>query len=119
VTGIAVPSLSVALREQNAEVQQATLGHVLDSLNALAKKRKIVLGVVLDEFQELSRFGEAAEWHLRGVIQKHSQVSYVVAGSKAALLDAMQAKGRAFYQLFDRCAFGPIDARHLGSWIGD
>ncbi len=117
VTGLTVPSVSVALRQEAVDVQQATLGHVLDSLNLLAAKRKIVLGVVLDEFQELSRFGETAEWHLRGVIQKHAHVSYVVAGSRVALLDAMQAKGRAFYQLFERCPFGPIDARHLASWI--
>ncbi|MEK7239288.1 MAG: hypothetical protein AAB224_01750 [Gemmatimonadota bacterium] len=119
MTGLTVPSFSVALRQESADVQQASLGHVLDSLNALAAKRKIVLGVVLDEFQELSRFGETAEWHLRGVIQKHTHVSYVVAGSKVALLDAMQAKGRAFYQLFERCPFGPIDARHLAAWIDE
>lgn len=117
VTGLTVPSFSVALRHEAVEVQQATLGHVLDSLDLLAAQRKIVLGVVLDEFQELGRFGETAEWHLRGVIQKHAHASYVVAGSKVALLDAMQAKGRAFYQLFERCPFGPIDARHLATWI--
>ncbi len=119
VTGLSVPSFSVALRQESADVQQASLGHVLDSLNALAAKRNIVLGVVLDEFQELSRFGETAEWHLRGVIQKHRHLSYVVAGSRVALLDAMQAKGRAFYQLFERCPFGPIDARHLAAWIDE
>lgn len=117
VTGLAVPSFSMSLRQETTDAQQTSLGHVLDSLNALAKKRKVVMGVVLDEFQELSRFGETAEWHLRGVIQEHTHVSYVVAGSKVALLDAMQAKGRAFYQLFERCPFGPIDARHLAAWI--
>ncbi len=119
LTGLTVPSFSVALRQESMDVQQASLGHVLDSLNALAARQQVVLGVVLDEFQELSRFGETAEWHLRGVIQKHSHVSYVVAGSHLALLEAMQAKGRAFYQLFERCPFGPIDARHLAGWIDE
>ena len=77
---------------------------------ALAGDRAITLGIVLDEFQEISRFGgESAEWHLRGIIQHHQHVSYVLAGSQAHIIERMLDQGRAFYGLADHLQFGPID----------
>ena len=73
---------------------------------------------MLDEFQEIQRFGgEDAEWNLRGIIQHHEHVSYVLAGSQAHIIERMLAKGRAFYGLADQLQFGPIDAAHLAAWI--
>src|ERR1019366_6511346 len=47
------------------KTQEASLARVLDLLDELAGKRKMTLGLVLDEFQEIARFGEHAEWRLR------------------------------------------------------
>ena len=110
-TGLPSLSLDVSVRDSDPATQEASLAHVLDLLNALAGKRHMTLALVLDEFQEIARFGEQAEWRLRGGIQRHQHLSYVVAGSHLALLDAMQGKGRAFYKLFERCPFGPIAGR--------
>ena len=116
-TGLPSLSLDVSVRDSDPATQEASLAHVLDLLNALAGKRHMTLALVLDEFQEIARFGEQAEWRLRGVIQRHQHLSYVVAGSHLALLDAMQGKGRAFYKLFERCPFGPIAPDHMAAWI--
>jgi hypothetical protein len=120
VTGLIVPTLEAGLREQDLETQQATLQGILDTLDAMAGERGAKLGVVLDEFQEIHRLGgEAAEWHLRGVIQSHRHVAYVLSGSRTALIRRMLEKGRAFYKLFDLLHLGPIEPRHFARWIDE
>jgi len=117
-SGLILPSLDVSLRSAPLEEQRGSLSKTLDSIDALAKARKTPIGVVLDEFQEIQRFGgEAGEWHLRGSIQHHQHVSYVLAGSQAHIIERMLDKGRAFYGLADQLQFGPIEAGHLSKWI--
>ena len=119
-TGLIVPSLDVKLRAGSIDEQRASLGRTLDAIDALAKSRKTPIGIVLDEFQEIQRFGgDAAEWHLRGIVQHHRHVSYVLAGSQAHIIERMLDKGRAFYGLADHLEFGPIGDKHLASWIDD
>lgn len=119
-TGLVVPSLQVGLREASAEEQRRALGSVLDTLDAMAGERGMGLGVALDEFQELHRFGgEAAEWHLRGVIQHHRNLSYVLAGSAQEIIRRMVSEGGAFYGMLDALAFGPMDPDHLGRWVDE
>jgi hypothetical protein len=117
-SGLILPGLDVSLRAAPLEEQRISLAKTLDSINGLAKARKTPIGVVLDEFQEIQRFGgEAGEWHLRGIMQHHQHVSYVLAGSQAHIIERMLDKGRAFYGLADQLQFGPIDPGHLSKWI--
>jgi uncharacterized protein len=121
VTGLIIPSVDVSLRDASSEEQSRTLVSVLDAVNALAGERAVLLGLVLDEFQELAEIGgPRAEWTLRGAIQRHQHVSYIFAGSKPHLIRRMvHEKGRALYQLADELSFGPIDPRHMASWIDE
>ena len=117
-SGLILPSLDLSLRAAPLTEQRASLSKTLDSIDGLAKARKTTIGVVLDEFQEIQRFGgEEGEWHLRGVIQHHQHVSYVLAGSQAHIIERMLDQGRAFYGLADQLQFGPIDPGHLSQWI--
>jgi hypothetical protein len=120
-TGLAIPTLDASLRDRDADQQRATLGNALDTLNTLAGDRGIRLGVILDEFQEIYRLGgERAEWHLRGVIEQHANVSYVMAGSRTRLIERMVSDpGRAFYKLMDLLFLGPMDDEHFSRWIDD
>ncbi len=118
VTGIIIPSLDVHLRRADLDDQRNTLGNVLDAMEGMARDRETTIGIVLDEFQEIRKFGgEDAEWHLRGVIQPHHHVSYVLAGSATHLIERMTDTGRAFYGLLDQLYIGPIDPSHLTRWI--
>lgn len=56
-TGLILPSLDLGLRRSPVEDQRRTFAQVLDPLNDLAGSRERGLGVVLDEFQEIHRFG--------------------------------------------------------------
>src|SRR5688572_16712475 len=117
-SGLILPSLDVGLRSAGLEDQRKSLAQTLDAIDALAGDRAITLGIVLDEFQEISRFGgESAEWHLRGIIQHHQHLSYVLAGSQAHIIERMLDQGRAFYGLADHLQFGPIDPEHIAGWI--
>ncbi len=117
-TGLILPSLDLALRSASLEDQRTSLSTTLDSIDALAKLRQTPIGIVLDEFQEIQRFGgEEAEWYLRGIIQHHQNVSYVLAGSEAHIIERMLDTGRAFYGLADQLQIGPIDEGHLSAWI--
>lgn len=119
-TGLIVPSIDVALRSAPVDAQRASVERVLDGLDALARDRKTTIGIVIDEFQEIRRFGgDDAEWHLRGVVQRHKHVSYVFAGSEAHLIERMLDSGRAFYKLADLIRMGPIDDGHLARWIDE
>lgn len=114
-------SLEPGIREAGPEEQRKTFGDALDAIDALASTRKQPVGVVLDEFQEIHKFGgEDAEWHLRGVIQRHQYVAYVLAGSRESLIQHMTSdKGRAFYQLAEKMRLDPIDAPHMAHWIDE
>ncbi|HEV8454258.1 MAG TPA: hypothetical protein VGQ24_05180, partial [Gemmatimonadales bacterium] len=119
-TGLIRPSLDIRLRSAPLEEQRASLSKTLDSIDGLAGARQMPVGIVLDEFQEIQRFGgDTAEWHLRGIIQHHQNVSYILAGSQAHIIERMLDKGRAFYGLADQLQLGAIDPAHLSAWIDD
>ncbi len=114
------PTLVLDLSRRNAPLQdqRTSLGAALDAIEQLAAEKGKPIGIVLDEFQEIHRFGgEEAEWHLRGVIQEHRHVSYVLAGSRESLIHQMTQKNRAFFRLFELLRFGPMDEDHLATWI--
>jgi len=120
VTGLTLPTLSLEGRTDALEEQRATLARVLDTIDLVAAQRKARVGIVLDEFQTIARFGgEGAEWHLRGIIERHQHVAYVGAGSELSLLAAMKGEGRAFYKLFRELHLGPIDPEHMARWIDE
>lgn len=119
-TGLVMPSFDVGLRQDSVDAQRENLTQVLDGLNGIAKARKTSIGLVLDEFQEITKFGgENAEWHLRGVVQRHKHVSYIFAGSQQHLIRSMLLNGRAFYNMLDQHHFGPISRRQISEWIDE
>lgn len=118
VSGLMLPALSMSLREAAPIDQHQTLGNILETFNQRAKKQNLTLGLVLDEFQEISRLGgRDAEWDLRSRIQTHDDISYVFSGSHEHLIERMTDKNEAFYGLCDKLSFGPIEPGHLSRWI--
>jgi hypothetical protein len=117
-TNTIMPSLDVGLRSADIDDQRQSLQEVLNAIEAMAVDRGTSLGVVLDEFQEIHKFGgEDAEWHLRGVIQQHQHISYVLSGSATHLIERMTSVENAFYGMLDRLYVGPMESSHLAQWI--
>lgn len=117
-TGLLLPSVGVGLSDTELSSQRTTFADALDAIEALAITKGQHLGIILDEFQEIHQFGgETAEAHLRGIIQHHRHLSYVLAGSDQRLIQAMIGKSRPFYKLLTPLPIGPIDPVHLSAWI--
>jgi hypothetical protein len=112
-----LPSVRLSLGPDEAD--GALLPDVLSALNAQVARRKLVLGLGLDEFQRIHEWGgEDAEWALRDALQRHGAIGYVLAGSKRKLIEAMMStKGRAFWKLADVLRMDAISPGELADWI--
>jgi hypothetical protein len=117
-TGMPLPSIDFNLRGDETGKQRQTLCNVLDAINETARESNMMVGIALDEFQEIHKFGgETAEWELRASIQKHGHVGYVLSGSREHLIQRMLKNKGALYKLVDKLPFGPINPRHLADWV--
>jgi len=117
-TGIPSPSIDFNLRADEVGKQPQTLSNVLDAIDESAKDAGTMVGIALDEFQEIHKFGGAtAEWDLRAAIQRHGHVSYVLSGSREHFIQRMAESKGALYKLVDKLPFGPINPRRLADWI--
>ncbi|TVP48483.1 MAG: ATP-binding protein [Gemmatimonadales bacterium] len=119
-----VLTLEVTLRQRPVEDQRAAFEAVLDRLEAHAQERAEAgepgVAVLMDEFQDIVEVGgDRADWFLRSIMQRHTHLSYVCAGSREALIHEMLGEKRAFYKHFQLLHIGPIDPRHLARWIED
>ena len=96
-----LPTVSLGIKSPAQAEQPALLIEALRQLETLAGKQKAPIGVIFDEFQELLYLGGAdIEKQLRGEMQIHQRVGYVIAGSETALLTEMISNpNRPFYKL--------------------
>lgn len=110
--------LSPALFGAKSDTQAQTLSDVLDAINAMATTKRQPVAIVLDEFQEIEQMGDRAAWRLRGTMQRHDAVSYICAGSRQSIIDAMTGANGAFYKLLDPpLEVGPIAPAFFAKWI--
>jgi hypothetical protein len=119
-----VLALEVTLRRRPVEDQRAAFEAVLDRMEDHARERAEAgepgVVVIMDEFQDVLEVGgERADWFLRSIMQRHTHLSYICAGSREALIQELLGEKRAFYKHFQLLPIGPIDAGHLARWIED
>ncbi len=119
-TGSVRLTLDAVQRDAPAEEQVRILGEVLDAIESLAAGKRRVVGVALDEFQEIDRLGgKDAEAGLRAILRRHEHVSYLLAASDGGLIEEIGNRDRAFYDRFDILEFRPIDPPRLAEWIAE
>lgn len=100
VTGLSVTfkdalEMAVDLRRS----RRLGLGNALDLAEHLAAHRGRRLFVVMDEFQEIRRFGSATFGVLRSHLQRQQHVTYLFLGSRRGLLNALFTKeNEPFYR---------------------
>lgn len=114
------PRLVLGAERRRAPVdqQRRSLEEVIEGLAVEARSRESRVVLVLDEFQAVRRFGgEAAEWHLRDLVQRHGEMSFVCAGSEVSVVQDLLEPDRAFHRMFELLHVGPMDSEHLASWI--
>jgi hypothetical protein len=117
--GTALPGLSLSFDPAATAARPAFFIDALDAIEAEVARRKLRLGIGIDEFQRLVEWGgEDIEWALKAALEKHRHLSYVFAGSARTLIEEMVSnKRRALWKAVDTLAMGPIDAAELAAWI--
>lgn len=82
----------------------------IDGLARLAADVKKPTALVIDEFQKVIELGGATtEAQIRAAIQRHTELGFVFAGSKTALLNDMTLNpARPFYRMGVRHFLGPL-----------
>lgn len=121
---IGVPGLfKVRIKDRpqtGEEAQRRLFAEVLEQLHEGLGRARQPAVVVIDEFQEIHRFGEeVSEWNLRSVIQHQERLSYLLLGSAESLIQRMQRKNRAFYGMFEKLPVGEIEPTLLATWIDE
>lgn len=101
------PKLSIDFSESH--ISQNTLSQVFNIPEQMAKRQGQVV-VVMDEFQEITRFEkEGIEGLLRSVTQQQQGVSYLFLGSKTHLMSQMfESKKRPFFNSGMHVQIGPL-----------
>jgi uncharacterized protein len=109
-------SLEVATGEKEA------LPALLEGMRhaeALAKKTKRKLVVIIDEFSDLEKYnGPSVEKALRAEIQQQASIGYIFSGSEeSVMLSMVQDRKRAFFKLGRIMELGPIGRKEYIDFI--
>lgn len=114
-----LPTIALTLSATPRADEYLLITEVLDALERELSRRRIRLGLLLDEFQRIHEWGgEDAEWALKGVTERHRAISYVLAGSERTLIEEMiGSKQRGLWKLFDVLRMRPIDPSLFALWI--
>lgn len=117
--GTATPSLDLHLEPGAQVARPALFTEALDAIEAELAKRKLTLGLGLDEFQRLLLWGgEDIEWALKASLERHRHISYVLAGSARSLIEEMVTnRHRALWKATGTLAVGPIPTDEFAAWI--
>ena len=109
--------ITFGLREQ--EIRGGLIPAALGAVNAQMESEGRRMALAIDEFQRIHDWGgEDAEWALKAAMESHQAVSYVLAGSRRHVIEAMiTTKGRALWKQVDALEFGPIPPDDLAAWI--
>jgi hypothetical protein len=119
-TGVPSISFGADRRTADAEEKRRALEIVFGRLADIRQRTRRPVALVLDEFQSIHALsGEAGEWHLRDLMQRHGDLSFICAGSQESLIQEMMGAKRAFYKMFELLHLGPLDEAHFAAWIGE
>lgn len=110
-------SISGELRESDPS---ATLGGVLHLLNESAADMDQAWTVCFDEFQDIRLLGgPRVDWYLRGIMQEHTNLNYIFAGSDHRIASWMSDPSSPFFKQLELMDVGPIAPAHMAKWIAE
>lgn len=96
---------------------------LVDALNAVEeelRERGETLGLALDEFQRLARWDPEIDWLLKGTLESHRRISYVLAGSERSLIEQMlDAKKAGLWKVAEILDLQPIPVALFADWIAE
>ncbi len=114
-----LPEFTIGLEPSAAALHSGLFTDALDELETELGRRRLRLGLGIDEFQRLLKWGgEDIEWALKAAFEKHTHISYVLAGSARSLIEEMVSnKNRALWKTVETMSMGPIPPQEFAAWI--
>ncbi len=114
-----MPTFNLGLEPGAAATDSRLFTDALDTIEEELARRRLRLGLGIDEFQRLLKWGgEDIEWALKAAFEKHTQLSYVLAGSATTLIEEMVShKNRALWKTVETMRLGPIEPDEFSEWI--
>lgn len=110
--------IGLELRGKDSTAHSKALIDVLDKIDELAGKSRKKVAIILDEFTFLELIGpERVSWLLRGAMQKHRHIAYILAGSVQRVIDQLHGDQGPFMGMFGRLLVGPIPTDLMSEWI--
>jgi hypothetical protein len=99
--GIEFADIKIWLEFRDGEIDTSELiEKVLDLPEKLAREKNYFL-IILDEFQELERFGADFLKYLRAAMTRHKRTDYIIAGSEVSMMQKIvHDRNSPFYNLF-------------------
>ncbi len=111
-------SLSLTL-ERGGAGAPALFPETLKALNAELERRRLRIGLAIDEFQRLFAWGgDDVQWALKSAIERHRNIAYVLTGSSRSLIaQFISSKKQGMWKAADALEFGPIAPEEMVRWI--
>lgn len=100
--GVEIEDIKIWLEFKEKKVNESELlNKVLDLPEKLAKKHNLPCLIILDEFQDITKFGADFLKYLRSIITSHKMVDYIISGSLVSIMSSIvHDKKSPFYNLF-------------------
>jgi hypothetical protein len=111
-------SFSLTL-ERGGTGAPALFPETLKALNAELERRRLRIGLAIDEFQRLFAWGgDDVQWALKSAIERHRNIAYVFTGSSRSLIaHFISSKKQGMWKAADALEFGPIAPEEMVRWI--
>ncbi len=98
ISEVKFAEFSLKLQDRNTE-EDILLEDALQYIEALALEKEVFFVVMLDEFQDVTRWGEDTLKRIRTVVQSQKRVCYVLSGSATSIMrDLVYKKRSPFYR---------------------
>lgn len=108
---------SLSLRDKSTE-EDILIEKALDFLESMAEEKDVFFVVMLDEFQDVIKWGDGTLKRIRAVVQSQKRVCYVLAGSATTVMRNLVYDRRSpFYRQLVEVPMTKLDKETAGTFL--
>jgi ATPase domain predominantly from Archaea len=117
ISEVRFTELSIRLKDKEAE-GDALIEEALQFIESLAEDKRSFFVIMLDEFQDVVKWGEGTLKRMRTIIQSQKRTCYVISGSRTSIMRDLVYKHRSpFYKQLVEIPVKKIDPETLEQFM--
>jgi AAA+ ATPase superfamily predicted ATPase len=117
ISEIRLADFSLKLRDHKSE-DDSLVEEALQYIETLAEEKDVFFVVMLDEFQDVIRWGEDTLKRIRVVVQSQNRVCYVFTGSSTTMMhDLVYSSRSPFYRQLVEVQVKKLDRKLAGEFV--